>query len=297
MTSIQWGLFAAATAAGLITLAEPANAAGTCKGEACVNVPGPSAEASARSAVTAVRDVELTAQPLPPLAIVPAWQPLPPLVSAPAMDVAPLAISTANMDWLLPAGLVVGAGLCALFCFGGNADSNPSAPQEVPPVIVNPPGEVLAIPEPATWAMMLMGFAAIGAVVRRKLVKEKVRGDGPAENYEVLHEGHDQQLDVRLGHVLCHAVVGQAGAPGGRPHPILRSQNVQPHDGHGQGQPRPEGVPPRYGRPHPENEHNYGHLTPLPNRVALVYRPARPASRGAGTDSPNNARPARQVKA
>ncbi len=39
-----------------------------------------------------------------------------------------------------------------------------------PPVIVNPPapGPVPAVPEPSTWAMLLLGMAACGAMLRRR---------------------------------------------------------------------------------------------------------------------------------
>jgi len=33
------------------------------------------------------------------------------------------------------------------------------------------PGEVGSIPEPSTWAMLLIGFGSIGAMVRRRVRK------------------------------------------------------------------------------------------------------------------------------
>ncbi|MBT2186320.1 PEPxxWA-CTERM sorting domain-containing protein [Sphingobium sp. H33] len=44
------------------------------------------------------------------------------------------------------------------------------APITTPPTGTNPPGSPQpgAVPEPATWAMMIAGFGAVGAVTRRK---------------------------------------------------------------------------------------------------------------------------------
>jgi hypothetical protein len=37
-----------------------------------------------------------------------------------------------------------------------------------PPITPPPPGGVGAVPEPATWAMMILGFFAVGAALRRR---------------------------------------------------------------------------------------------------------------------------------
>lgn len=44
---------------------------------------------------------------------------------------------------------------------------NPGIPGTPPPGLLDPPG-VSPVPEPATWAMMLLGFFAIGAAMRRR---------------------------------------------------------------------------------------------------------------------------------
>ncbi len=41
---------------------------------------------------------------------------------------------------------------------------NPTKPEDVPETFTPPPP---AIPEPATWAMLLLGFGAVGSVLRR----------------------------------------------------------------------------------------------------------------------------------
>lgn len=50
---------------------------------------------------------------------------------------------------------------------GGDPNPNPGIPPGPPPGLLDPPG-VSPVPEPATWAMMLLGFFAIGAALRRR---------------------------------------------------------------------------------------------------------------------------------
>ena len=69
------------------------------------------------------------------------------------------------------------AGLPAILAGGGGGltappptatvPPNPSAPQELPEVPPPPPPPP-AVPEPTTWAMLLLGFGVIGAGLRRK---------------------------------------------------------------------------------------------------------------------------------
>lgn len=51
---------------------------------------------------------------------------------------------------------------------GPDGPGNPGIPGTPPTGIVDPPGGGSPVPEPATWAMMLLGFFAIGAAIRRR---------------------------------------------------------------------------------------------------------------------------------
>lgn len=44
----------------------------------------------------------------------------------------------------------------------------PAPPPETPPVVVVPPTPAPPIPEPATWASMMLGFGLLGAIIRRR---------------------------------------------------------------------------------------------------------------------------------
>ena len=60
---------------------------------------------------------------------------------------------------------------------GGGFFPGGGAPTFVPPPGSPPPGGgggVSAVPEPATWAMMIIGFFSVGAMVRRRARKETV---------------------------------------------------------------------------------------------------------------------------
>jgi len=101
---------------------------------------------------------------LPPIDLrVPAIEP-----AFTAFSPAPVSVS-AGTDWALIGGLAAtGAAVCIAFCSSGGADGIVpiAGPGGVPGA---PVGEVPAIPEPSAWAMMLLGFGSIGAMLRRRV--------------------------------------------------------------------------------------------------------------------------------
>ena len=97
-----------------------------------------------------------------PVAPAPAIQFLP-LDSNPAVSALPAALPLSTGGGVFSpafAGIPVGGG-----AVGGGGGSNGPGDVASPPA---PPPVVAAVPEPSTWILLLLGFAAIGASIRRK---------------------------------------------------------------------------------------------------------------------------------
>ena len=152
-----------------LTLSAPAQAATTldCKVAGCANVQEPDAWSAADAAVATVADIQRVDLPVSPVVFggVPAFAPPTPVFAMVSPTVAPVAGE--GVDWLLPAAGLIGLGLIAVALSGDDGDWSPQVPQEMP-VVPSVPGEVGSIPEPSTWAMLLIGFLSLGAVVRRR---------------------------------------------------------------------------------------------------------------------------------
>lgn len=113
-----------------------------------------------------------------------------PIAPAPVVEFLPLdAVSTAASIPALALAAPVGSGIFSPFVGGGpsgggfiggggNGGGAGGGSGFVPPV--SPP-VAAAVPEPSTWILLLIGFAAIGVSMRRKKTGH-VAGSGKAEN-------------------------------------------------------------------------------------------------------------------
>jgi len=89
------------------------------------------------------------------------------------LPIAPIAVAGAS-DGLL-AYLPLAALLFVPLALGGHGGSDSATPPITPPTgqpggpdVGPPPGPLPAVPEPATWLMLLLGFGAIGATLRAR---------------------------------------------------------------------------------------------------------------------------------
>ena len=84
--------------------------------------------------------------------------------------IAPIAVGA--KESLLPYFSIAGLLLVPLLFGGGDGDGSSTPGQPLPPGGPSgpgsgpPPGPVPAVPEPATWLMMLLGFGAVGTMLR-----------------------------------------------------------------------------------------------------------------------------------
>ena len=156
-------------------IAAPAQAATTldCKVAGCANVQEPDAWSAADAAVATVADIQRVDLQVSPVVFagVPAFaQPAP--VFAAFTPVSAPVVAAPRFNLLLPVAGLVGFGLIVAATSGGS-DGGPAysqGPQETPET-PSMPGEVPAVPESSTWAMLLLGFGAIGAMLRRRVRK------------------------------------------------------------------------------------------------------------------------------
>jgi hypothetical protein len=116
-----------------------------------------------------------------------------PLIDLPALNLAPPAPPMLPDQAILPPGL----GLPGDPIFEPMIPSTPFPPLAIGPFpggpgpgsggggggTVNPPGGGVGVPEPATWAMMILGFFAAGAAMRRgKRGSRAVEEEAPASS-------------------------------------------------------------------------------------------------------------------
>jgi hypothetical protein len=115
-----------------------------------------------------------------------------PLIDLPALDLPPA------MPLMLPDQAIVppGLGLPGDAIFEPMIPSTPFPPLAIGPFpggpgpgggggggTVNPPGGGIGVPEPATWAMMILGFFAAGAAMRRgKRASRVAEEEAPASS-------------------------------------------------------------------------------------------------------------------
>lgn len=78
--------------------------------------------------------------------------------------------ASAPGSFLLPGTAIAGGGGGGFFGGGGTIGSGPgggSGAVTPPPPTISPPAPVASVPEPAGWLTMLVGFGAVGALLRR----------------------------------------------------------------------------------------------------------------------------------
>ncbi|WP_411291203.1 PEPxxWA-CTERM sorting domain-containing protein [Sphingorhabdus sp.] len=112
-----------------------------------------------------------------------------PLTSAPGVeflpvDAAPAAASIPALALTVPGGsggfTPVGGGSIGGGVGGGSGGGGGGGDGIVPPPPALPP--VAAVPEPSTWTLLLIGFAAVGASIRRSKKAGKLSGPDRAGN-------------------------------------------------------------------------------------------------------------------
>lgn len=96
----------------------------------------------------------------------------PPVFQATSFDLRGPATVTVDLSGPAPFDLSPGSSFATYGQFGsgtGLTMSRPTAAFDVDNIVVN----TAAVPEAATWAMMVLGFGAIGATARRRLLERR----------------------------------------------------------------------------------------------------------------------------
>jgi len=148
-------------------LASPSLAAGLCNGQPCTATLEP-IPTEAGAAAQIVAEDALRGMPMVEPWSAPVIHVEPMIAPVAEIPGVPLTMASRSPDWLYGLPLLA---LVPMLVDGGHGSIHapplvviPSTPQELPSAPSSPP----AVPEPESWAMMLLGFAWIGAVVRRR---------------------------------------------------------------------------------------------------------------------------------
>ena len=88
-----------------------------------------------------------------------------------------LSINASGLGFTQFAGggpLFSGPGSAPVFAPGTFQLTNPFFPDQNSTLVISAVGVPGAVPEPATWAMLILGFGAVGIGVRRRTVRTKL---------------------------------------------------------------------------------------------------------------------------